>query len=232
MNATAISIEGVGVDYLALADRTAMRRERVVVPALVDVSFTCEWGEVIGLVGHNGSGKSTLMRVMAGLLPPTRGRVLVGAQPRLLGVQASLNPQLSGRENIRLALLALGFQPSELPALEEEIADFAELGHFLDLPVGSYSTGMRQRLAFSIAATSKPEILLIDEALAVGDTAFRSKCHTKLHEVRDSAGVVVLTSHGMHEIRQNCTRVVWVQDGSVVEDGDPETVTDAYIKSR
>ena len=212
-----------------IARRTEMARgRRVEIPALSDISFDLRHGESLGLVGHNGSGKSTLMGAIAGLVPLTAGEILVSSQPQLLGVNAVLSLHLTGEQNIDLCCLALGVAHSELADARATVAQFCELEDFLKLPLTSYSAGMRSRLSFSIAAMIRPEILLVDEALAVGDFAFKQKCFDRLDEIRDAAGTVILASHASSEIVRSCTRAIWLHRGSIRMDGDPEDVTAAY----
>lgn len=228
MENPAVVCERVGLEYLTYASNDKGRRRRVGVRALSAINLRVNPGEAIGLVGHNGSGKSTLLRVIAGLLRPTEGSVLVGHMPRLLGVNAALNQRLTGKQNIEVGCLALGLSKAEAREQAQNVAAFSELGDFLDLPVLSYSSGMRQRLAFSISAVVSPEIVLVDEALAVGDWSFKQKCLERLGAIRDNAGVVLIASHAMNEIVETCGRVVWLHQGEIVMDGEPPEVIDAY----
>lgn len=229
MNAPiAIAIDDLSVTYQAEADDGTLK----LVGAVSAVSAVIRNGESVGLLGHNGSGKSTLLKVIAGLLEPTSGSVLVGAEPRLLGVSAALSPRLSGWRNIKLGALALGLTPDQTAEVTPEIADFSELDDFLAVPVATYSAGMAQRLAFAIAAVARPEILLVDEALAVGDYQFKQKCLSRLNEVRDEAGVVVIASHAMPEIERICSRALWLHNGELVLDGSPADVVAEYTSSQ
>jgi len=228
---TALVCRNVGVSYSSYSSLRRLRR-RVEVHALKGVDLRLNDGDSLGLIGHNGSGKSTLLQVIAGLLNPTKGEVLARATPRLLGVNAALNNRLTGRQNIEIGCLALGVPRSEIERVAADVAAFAELGDFLDLPVLSYSSGMRQRLAFSISAIVEPEIVLVDEALAVGDRAFKVKCLARLREIRSAAGVVIIATHALNEIQETCNRAIWLHGGEVVLDGEPETVIDAYEHSK
>ncbi|MFT4122890.1 MAG: ABC transporter ATP-binding protein [Microbacteriaceae bacterium] len=201
------------------------------VHALKGVSFVVREGESIGVIGHNGSGKSTLLRSIAGLQQPTEGTVYAAAQPALLGVNAALLNNLSGDKNVRLGSLALGAQPADLDARAEEIIDFAGLEEFRDLPMRTYSSGMAARLRFSIAISKAQQILLIDEALAVGDKAFRKRSEQRIRDMRSAAGTVFLVSHSISSIVDTCTRVLWIDHGELRMDGEPQAVCDAYLDS-
>lgn len=232
-----VVLEDVHVRYRVFADKRVTLRERLLQPlkprryrevhALKGVSLTAHAGEVIGVIGPNGSGKSTLMRVIAGLLPTASGAVYARATPMLLGVGAVLNRQLSGRRNILLGGLALGMSRSEILAREQAIIDFSGIGEAIDLPMRTYSSGMSARLSFAISAAVEPEILIVDEALAVGDQAFRSKSNRRIRELRANAGTVFLVSHSTKSLMETCTRVIWLEDGLIKADGDPrETIRD------
>lgn len=213
-----------------LANRARSRRYREVT-ALKGVSFTAHAGEAIGVIGPNGSGKSTLMRAVAGLLPVSEGAVYARWTPMLLGVGAVLNKSLSGRRNILLGGLALGLTKAEVLEREQDIIDFAGTGTAIDLPMSTYSSGMAARLQFAISAAVEPEILIVDEALAVGDQDFRRKSTRRIRELRAAAGTVFVVSHSMRSIRDTCTRVLWLQDGELRADGDPAEVIHAYAVS-
>jgi teichoic acid transport system ATP-binding protein len=186
-------------------------------------------GETVGIVGSNGSGKSSLMRAIAGLFPATKGAVYTLGKPTMLGVGAALLPNLSGEKNIMLGGLALGFDKKEIAAASESIINFSGLKDFIDLPMRTYSQGMSARLRFSIAAAKKHDILIIDEALAVGDRQFRMKAEAKIREMRQEAGTVFLVSHNMKSIQDTCNRVIWLEKGELLMDGDPVQVCDAFI---
>jgi teichoic acid transport system ATP-binding protein len=210
-----------------VAKRTKVRE----VHAIKGVSFVVYQGETIGIVGSNGSGKSSLLRVIAGLYPATQGAVYTDAKPTMLGVGAALIPNLSGEKNIILGGLAMGFSKEEIQKAKSEIVDFAGLSEHIDLPMRTYSQGMSARLRFSIAAFRKHDILIVDEALAVGDRGFRLKAEQRIRKMRDEAGTVFLVSHNMKSIQDTCTRVLWIEKGSLVMDGDPKEVCDAFVKS-
>jgi teichoic acid transport system ATP-binding protein len=199
------------------------------VHAVKGVSFVVYEGETVGIVGSNGSGKSSLMRAIAGLFPATKGAVYTLGKPTMLGVGAALLPNLSGEKNIMLGGLALGFDKKEIAAASESIINFSGLKDFIDLPMRTYSQGMSARLRFSIAAAKKHDILIIDEALAVGDRQFRMKAEAKIREMRQDAGTVFLVSHNMKSIQDTCNRVIWLEKGELLMDGDPVQVCDAFI---
>ncbi|PKQ21786.1 MAG: teichoic acid ABC transporter ATP-binding protein [Actinobacteria bacterium HGW-Actinobacteria-5] len=213
----------------ALLKKTRGLRE---VRALRGVSFVAYENESIGVIGPNGSGKSTLMRAIVGLTPPAAGAVYATSRPNLLGIGAALISELSGERNIVLGGLALGFSRAEVAAMRDEIVAFAELEDFIDLPMKTYSSGMSARLKFSIAASRNHEILIIDEALSVGDRRFRDRSEARIREIRDNAGTVFLVSHSMSSIRSTCSRVIWINQGVLVMDGDPDEVIAAYEESR
>jgi teichoic acid transport system ATP-binding protein len=198
------------------------------VKAVRGISFAARHGEAIGIIGINGSGKSTLLRAIAGLIPPVGGTVHVAGNPALLGVNAVLMKDLSGERNITIGALALGLTKKQVKERYQEIVDFAEIGDFVNLPMKTYSSGMGARLRFSISASAIPDILMIDEALATGDAAFRAKSKAKMDEVRQAAGTVFLVSHSLNTIVSMCSRVLWVHEGRLVMDGDAKEVCAAY----
>jgi len=212
-----------------LFTRTRGLRE---VHAVKGVSFTAYENESIGIIGSNGSGKSTLMRTIVGLTPPASGAVYASSRPNLLGVGAALIPDLSGDKNITLGGLALGYTRKEVEALREEIVTFAELEDFIDLPMKTYSSGMSARLKFAIAASKQHEILIVDEALAVGDARFRQRSEARIREIRENAGTVFLVSHSMKSILDTCSRVIWINKGVLEMDGEPDIVVKAYKESK
>ena len=200
------------------------------VRAVKGVSFTVYEGESIGIIGSNGSGKSSLMSALAGLTPLTSGAIYANARPNLLGVGGLLLPNLSGEKNILLGGLAMGFTKKEISAKVDEITEFAGLQDFVGLPMRTYSQGMSARLRFAIAASKDHDILIIDEALAVGDQEFRNRSEARMREMRENAGTVFLVSHSMKSIIDTCTRVIWIEKGELRMDGDPKKVTAAYNK--
>jgi ABC-type polysaccharide/polyol phosphate transport system ATPase subunit len=209
------------------------RRERIIreVEALKRVSFEVPHGQVLGVVGANGAGKSTLMRVMAGILPPTSGRVEVdGRVSTLLALGIGFNRKLTGRENVVLGGLAAGLSREQLEEKYEEIVEFAELEEFMDMPMRTYSSGMYGRLGFSVAVNMEPDILLIDEALSVGDARFRRKSFRKMRQLIRQDRTIVLVSHALGSIEELCDSAVWLHKGELQMWDEPSTVIDAYTE--
>ena len=189
------------------------------IPALRDVSFHVPRGSVLAVIGRNGAGKSTLCRVLSGVLPPETGRVVV---------RGRLN--LTGRENITLGGLASGLSPERLADLAEEIGEFAQLDEYLDLPMHAYSSGMRMRLASSVAVFLDPEILLIDEALTGGDSGFSEHIAQKTAQLTGEGRTIVLVTHGLSSVRTMATIALWLHQGKVAEFGDPDDVVSKYMR--
>lgn len=198
------------------------------VEALKSVSFSVREGEHVGIVGANGSGKSTLLRVIAGVEPTANGRVLATGTPMLLGVHAALLPAVSGRRNVRLGLLALGFQPQEVRERMPAVIKLAGIGEAIDRPMATLSSGQGARLRFAIAAAANPNILLIDEALGTGDAAFAARSKRTIDELRSRAGTIFLVSHAAQTIERMCTRAIWLHEGEMVADGSAVEVARAY----
>lgn len=198
------------------------------VHALKGVSFVAYANESIGVIGSNGSGKSTLMRTITGLTPASQGAVYASARPNLLGVGAALIPDLSGGRNIILGGLALGMTRSQIEAKFDDIVDFTGLGDFIDMPMRTYSSGMSQRLKFAIATAVQHEILIVDEALAVGDKKFQQRSESRIREIRENAGTVFLVSHSMRSIRDTCNRTLWIEKGVLKADGPTDDVVKEY----
>ena len=213
-----------------ILQRGMPRRVREV-HALRGVSLIARRGEAIGLIGRNGSGKSTMLRAIAGLMTPTRGAVYAEGEPARLGVNAALINDLSGGQNVTLGGLALGLSPAEIRARAKDIIDFAGIEEFIDLPMRTYSSGMSARLRFAIAASSVPDVLLIDEALATGDAEFRQKSEARILEMRRQAGTVFLVSHSLGVVENTCDRVIWLDKGKIVADGETREVIAAYTKA-
>ena len=196
--------------------------------AVKGVSFTAYHGESIGLVGLNGAGKSTLLRAVAGLMPLSSGAVYTSSTPALLGVNAALIKSLSGRQNVMIGGLALGLTRRQVEEKFDEIVDFAGVGDFIDLPMKAYSSGMAARLRFAISTVAIPEILMIDEALATGDAAFKRRSRERIAEVKDGAGTVFIVSHTTKTIKRLCDRVIWIHQGELVDDGPTDEVLPRY----
>lgn len=206
------------------------RRHQQEVQALKGASFVAQAGESIGVVGRNGSGKSTLFRLIAGGETPTSGEIFVSQEPTLLGVSAALQPQLSGAANVRLGLFAMGLSPDEVATMEHDIATWAEVEGAINRPMNTYSSGMKARLVFSISTAVKREILLIDEALSTGDSAFAAKSKERMNSFLDASGTVFIVSHGAGTIKNYCNRALWLDEGEIIADGDSFDVSSAYVK--
>lgn len=202
------------------------------VHALKGVTFVARANESIGIIGTNGSGKSTLMRTITGLTPATRGAVYAKSRPNLLGVGAALIPDLSGGNNIILGGLAMGMERSEIEAQYDDIVEFTGLEDFIDMPMRTYSSGMSARLKFAIATAKQHEILIVDEALSVGDRDFQKKSEKRIRDIRERAGTVFLVSHSMRSIRDTCNRTIWIEKGELRADGDTDAVVKEYEQHR
>lgn len=196
--------------------------------ALENVDFMANKSEVVGFVGINGSGKSTLSNIIAGIVPETSGEVETNGQVSLIAVAAGLKNDLTGRDNIELKLLMLGFNKREIKVLEPDIIDFSELGKFIDQPVKSYSSGMKSRLGFSISVSVNPDILIIDEALSVGDKAFAEKSLNKMKEFKRAGKTMVFVSHSIGQMKQFCDKILWLEFGRVKGYGTAEEILPKY----
>jgi len=200
--------------------------------ALRDVTFQIQRGESVGLIGSNGAGKSTTLKILSRVTVPTTGKFsAVGKIGALIEVGAGFHFDLTGRENVFLNGAIMGMSRREVDSKFNSIVSFAEIERFIDTPIKYYSSGMAVRLGFAVAAHINPDILLVDEVLAVGDAAFQAKCLNKLAELREQAKTIVLVSHNMTNIIQHCNRVVWLDRGSVRAVGDPETIVEEYLRA-
>ena len=237
---SAISVEELSVTYRTTIERKPTlwgrsrlgRRQRIVreIRALREVSFAVPHGMVLGMVGVNGAGKSTLMRTIAGIAPDLRPGAGARARQHSSRARGRFQPDLSGRENVVLGGLAAGLSRAQLAAKYDEIADFAELGAAMELPMRRYSSGMYGRLAFSVAVNMEPDILLIDEALSVGDPRFRRKSFHKMRELCGRAGTILIVSHSLKNIRKLCDEIIWLHEGQLMMRGEPAEVIDAYLR--
>jgi len=197
--------------------------------ALRHVSFTVERGETVGIIGRNGSGKSTLLRVVAGIYPPDEGKVSVqGEVSTLFSLGTGFNAELSGRDNIYLDGIMMGLTKNQIDGIIDDIIGFAELGDFIDMPVRTYSSGMRARLGFAIAIHADKDIVLIDEIMSAGDAAFRQKAEAKMNRIMGER-TVILVSHAMGTIERFATRVIWLNRGVVAAMGEPKEVIEQYL---
>jgi teichoic acid transport system ATP-binding protein len=238
----AVKVEDLSITYRTTFERKPTLKQALVrfgrgqravreVEALKHVSFEIRTGTAMGIIGSNGAGKSTLMRAMAGILPPTTGSVEVwGKASTLLALGVGFNKDLSGRENIILGGLASGLSRQEVEERADDVAEWTELGDFIDMPMRTYSSGMSARVGFSVAVHMRPDILMIDEALSTGDAHFREKANAKMAELRDSARAMFLVSHGLGSIKEMCTEVMWLDHGKLMMRGEPDEVVTAYMK--
>ena len=202
-----------------------------VIEAIKDLSFTIHHGTILGVVGHNGAGKSTLLRAISGIMPPTTGEVEVhGEINALLSLQSGFNKDLTGRENVTLSGLAAGMTRAEIDQQMDAIVAFAELEEFIDMPVDAYSSGMGQRLAFAAAVHTKPDILLVDEALSAGDARFKIKAQRRMEELMNQARTLVVVSHSINTVREMCNQVLWIDHGRMMAFGDTDEVINRYME--
>ncbi|BDF59465.1 teichoic acid ABC transporter ATP-binding protein [Christensenellaceae bacterium] len=198
--------------------------------ALNHVSFDVQQGEFIGVIGKNGSGKSTLLKILTGVLTPTSGKLeLEGRIAALLELGAGFNPEYTGIENVYLNGSIMGFSRSDMEARMPQIIEFADIGEYINQPVKMYSSGMYVRLAFAVAINVDPDILIVDEALAVGDINFQLKCMAKFDEFREKGVTIIFVSHDIHSIKKFCNRTIWLKDGMIQSQGETAVVTDAYL---
>ena len=200
--------------------------------AVREVSFSVERGEALGLIGHNGAGKTTLLRMLNGLIKPDAGRIEIrGRMQALIALGAGFNPVLTGRENVYVNAAVLGIRKAEIDQRFDEIVEFSGLSEFIDMPVQSYSSGMVVRLGFSVAAHLEPDILLVDEVLAVGDLAFRTKCQLRIQELKKAGVAIIFVSHNLHAVNHVCTRAIALEKGQMLYDGEVERAIDVYRAS-
>jgi ABC-type polysaccharide/polyol phosphate transport system ATPase subunit len=236
----AINVEDVSVTYRTSLEKKPTfkstvvrlgRRERTMreIEAVKHVSLEVRRGSVVGIMGANGAGKSTLVRTMAGILPPTSGRVEVqGRVSTLLALGVGFDKDLTGRQNVKLGGLAAGLTRDQLESKYEDIVEFAELEEFMDMPMRTYSSGMYGRLGFSVAVTMEPDILIIDEALSVGDARFRKKSANRMRALCGGGRTIVLVSHALGTIQDLCDTAIWMHKGELQKQGEPQDVIDAY----
>ena len=237
-----VSVQNLSIEYRTTFERMPTFRGTLIrfgqgkratrtVKALTDVSFDVGLGQKVGIIGANGAGKSTLMRALAGALPPSRGRIEVdGNVSALLALGVGFNPQLTGRENVILGGLASGMHPDEVAARADSVAEFAELEEFIEAPIRTYSSGMFQRLAFSVSVHMEPDILLVDEALSAGDAHFRTKAAKKMDEMMQTARAMFLVSHSLGTIKELCDEAIWLHKGRLMMQGSTAKCVKAYEK--
>lgn len=230
-------VEGVGKAYRTWSSewlrvarwfglRTSPKEESWV---LRDVSFKVDAGEVVGIIGQNGAGKSTLLKLITGTVQPTEGRIVrVGRVAAILELGMGFNPELSGRQNAAHSAGLMGYSQAQIEAAMPEIEDFAEIGEYFDQPVRSYSSGMQMRVAFSVATAFRPELLIIDEALAVGDSYFQHKSFGRIRQFREEGVSILFVSHSMGDVKALCDRAILVDKGGIAKEGAPDEVVDYY----
>jgi lipopolysaccharide transport system ATP-binding protein len=202
----------------------------VVIKGLSDISVTISDGQRVGLIGHNGSGKTTMLRVFSGIYTPTQGHAIVSGECiSLININLGIDPDATGRENIRLRSAIMGLDPKETAAKVEEIAEFSGLGDFLDMPFRTYSSGMQLRLAFATSTAVRPEILIMDEWLSTGDEDFKARANQRMHELVNTTKILILASHSRELLEKNCNRIIWLEHGRVRMDGSVDEVLPAYF---
>lgn len=247
MSSAKIELENVCVDYpifdassrsikkhfFQLATGGAVNTDlsgNVSVQALDNLNLVIDEGQRVGLLGHNGAGKSTLLRLLNRIYAPTSGSMkMTGSVGSLIDISLGIDPEVTGRQNIYLRSRLLGIKKSVIKQKIDEIIEFSELGEFIDMPLRTYSSGMTLRLAFAISTSINPQILLMDEWLAVGDETFKHKAEAKLRSIVDTTSILIIASHSRDQILSTCNRVIWLEHGRVVMDGNPDQVTDAYF---
>lgn len=240
MDDTMLSVEHVTMKFRMPNDKVESLKETVIAmlsgrlkyeefTVFEDVSFDVKKGEVVGIIGKNGAGKSTLLKIVSGVLKPTKGQVTSnGNIVPMLELGAGFDPELTGRENIYLNGSILGYDEQFLQEQYQEIVDFSELGDFINMPIRNYSSGMMMRLAFSIATVVSPEILIVDEILAVGDEGFQNKSKERMLELMGGGTTVLFVSHSLEQIQEMCNRVVWLDEHKVRMVGEASQVCQAY----
>lgn len=218
------TLKGMLVNIVSKGDRTFETQE-----VLKDISFEIKKGEFFGIVGRNGSGKSTLLKMLAGIYTPTEGKIVVdGSLTPFIELGVGFNPELTGRENVYLNGALLGFNNKEVDVMYDDIVRFAELERFMDQKLKNYSSGMQVRLAFSIAIRAESDILVLDEVLAVGDSAFQQKCFDYFDKLKRDKRTIVFVSHDMGAVRRYCDRCILIESGKIIEDGSPEKIARLY----
>lgn len=232
----AITVDNLHIRYRGLkktsirASWTKLKDKVDIFEALKGVSFEIEEGKIMGIIGKNGSGKSTLLKALAGIFSPDKGNIdLHGNSISLLSIGVGFNKKLTGRENIFLSGMLLGFDEVIIKEKEKDIIKFADIGNFIDKPVKTYSSGMYSKLAFAITATLETDIMLIDEVLSVGDAKFKEKSYNKMKElISDEKRTVIIVSHSLGTIKELCDEVIWLNDGKIVEIGNSKDVVEKY----
>ncbi len=234
----AISVKNVVKEFRLYSDKASTFKEKVIffwrnkykgLAVLKGVSFDVAKGEAVGIIGKNGSGKSTTLKLLSRIMYPNSGTIEVnGRVSGLIELGAGFHPDMTGRENIYINASIFGLTKKEIDKRLQQIIDFSELGDFINSPVRTYSSGMYMRLGFSVAVNVEPDVLLVDEILAVGDTAFQAKCINRLKEIKSRGTTIVIVAHALGMIEQFCDRCIWIKDGLIERDGEPRDVIRAY----
>ena len=228
-NKSAESISGLKEYIIKMLKRELMFQEFL---ALKNINFTVKRGESWGLIGKNGSGKSTLLKLISGIIRPYQGNVTVnGSISPLIELGAGFDPELTARENIFLNGALLGYSKRFIESHFQEIVDFAELNDFVDVPIKNFSSGMSARLGFAIATVQKPDILIVDEVLAVGDFAFQQKCKERMEHLLSNGTTLLFVSHSIEQVKELCSKAIWIDNGEVRAIGDTYSVSQEYISS-
>lgn len=240
MNKNIILVEHLSMKFNLANERTESLKEYLVkflkgklnyseFWALKDVSFKIKSGETVGILGANGSGKSTLLKCICGIYPPSGGKITVdGSIAHLIELGAGFDPDLTARENIFLNGAVMGFSKNFMKEKYDEIVDFSELKQFMDIPIKNFSSGMHARLGFSAATIVQPDILIVDEILGVGDAAFQEKCHKRMETLRSNGTTMLFVSHSLPQVRELCSKAIWLKRGIKIMDGESKEVCDAY----
>lgn len=238
-----IGLENISVQYRVANERIGTIKEYAIrvlqgrvkhekFYALKDITMDVNAGEVFGLIGHNGAGKSTMLKLIAKVLPPSKGKIeVIGNVSPLLELGAGFHPEMSGRENVFLNGALLGFSRDEMEEKFNSIVDFAGISDFIDAPMRTYSSGMWARLGFAVATDSRPDILLVDEILAVGDEAFQQKCFNRINDFQKEGTTIFIVAHSMETIETMCNRVCWIHHGEMMYLGEPDIAIEKYRKA-
>lgn len=237
-----IILQNVGLDFIAYNKKLTIkeffidflskknRQTQEIFSALININLHIIQGDRLGIIGFNGAGKSSLLKILSKIYPPTTGTIKVnGKIAPLLEIGAGFNNELSGRENIYLNGTILGYTKRQIKNIENEIIEFSELTQFIDMPIKHYSTGMYMKLAFSIATSIKPDILILDELFAGGDLNFIKKAQTRIKTMIENANIIVFVSHQMELLLELCNRVIWIEHGCIVADGNPKQIIERYL---
>ncbi len=239
-NKYAIEVKDMTKNFKIYSDKPSTLKERLVFwnknnkeirSVLKNINLNINKGETVALIGTNGSGKSTLLKLMTKIIYPTKGSIKTnGKLTSLLELGAGFHPDFTGRENIYFNASIFGLTKDEIESRMDDIISFSELEEFIDNPIRTYSSGQYMRLAFSIAINVDADILLIDEILAVGDQHFQDKCFAKLKELKESNKTIIIVTHNLYQVKELCTRAVWIYNGEIRMDGNPEKIVDEYLK--